>query len=202
MRLVLLLLCAASAASCAAPEPVPHRESRGIYADDISGGQFNFHVGVRSLEDDAVWGSLSEQVALGINFVFGPFDNFLQWDLGLHYGWDEVNSLSGDSVSAETWEASIGLIHFFRFGEQRMVPYLGAGVAGVYAQTELIGTGTADVSDWSAAGYARGGLQFRLRGDDHIGFDVRAVGGSSLNLAGTGTSADALVFTLVFGNQY
>lgn len=202
MRVLALSLLAVAAVSCSSPQPVDHRQSRGIYANEINGGQFNFLIGARELEDDAVWGELGEQVGVGVDFVFGPFDNFLQWDVAVNYGWDEVTTLTGASATAQTVEGSIGLIHFFRFGNQAMVPYVGAGVSGIYAETELIGNGAVDVSDWSFAGYARAGLQFRMRDDEHIGLDIRAVGGSSLNFAGVDTTADALVFSLVFGNQY
>lgn len=202
LRVTALLLCLATVVSCAAAPPGPRVEQRGVYADEIAGGQFNFHVGQRSYDDSATWGQLGEQVDFGLNFVTGSPQKFFQWDVSFHYSIDESESLTGPSVSAETFDGSIGLIHFFRFGEQRIVPYVGGGVAGIYVDTELLNASEVDVSDWSFAGYARAGVQLRFRGNEHIGFDVRAIGGSSLNMAGITTNADAIVVSMIFGNQY
>ncbi len=202
LRVAALLLCLTTAVSCASAPPGPRMEQRGVYAEEIAGGQFNFSVGQRSMDDSATWDRLGEQVDFGIDFVLGPGNNFLQWDVAFHYSIDEADSLTGPSVTAETFDGSIGLIHFFRFGEQRIVPYIGGGLAGIYVDTEFLNASEINASDWSFAGYARAGLQFRFRQNEHIGIDVRAIGGTSLDMAGTSTNADAIVISMIFGNQY
>lgn len=202
LRVTALLLCLTTAVSCASAPPGPRVEQRGIYAEEIAGGQFNFHVGQRSMDDSASWGRLSEQVNFGLDFVHGPGDRFLQWDVAFHYSTDEADSLTGPRVTAETFDGSIGLIHFFRFGAEQVVPYIGGGLAGIYVDTEFLNASEVDASDWSFAGYARAGLEFRFRENEHIGIDVRAIGGSSLDMAGVSTNADAIVISMIFGNQY
>ena len=87
-RLLPLLLLTPLAVSCASPAPVGYSpyEQRGVYADELMGGQFNAHVGQRSYDDTANWGRLSDQVAFGINFVLAPYEkSWFNWDLSLHY---------------------------------------------------------------------------------------------------------------------
>ena len=203
---LLTILAGLPATACSSSVERSEHGPPGAYSrSGLDGGQFNALIGQRSLDDGGAWGDLSEQLAVGANFVFGPRDALLNWDWGLHYAFDETSLGIGSGATnarAETVESTLGVVHMARFGSQTVVPYAGAGLSLLYAQTEALAGGAVDASDWSFGVYARAGLLVRFRGADHIGFDVRYLTGTTLDLAGSDVSADALVVSVVFGNQF
>ena len=205
VRTALLSLACALTCACSTTVRGSHREVQGYGADNLAGGQFNALVGQRSLEDSAPWGELSEQLALGIDFVLGPDDDLLQWDWALHYAWDETELGQGSSATdatSETVETSLGLLWLAGDRYDALVPYLGAGGSLLYVQTEALAGGAVDDGDWSFGAYARAGLLVRLNARDHFGIDVRYLAGTDLDIAGSDVGVDALVISLVLGNQF
>ena len=206
MRARLLLLATLLAAACTTSVSGSRAmRSDQLFGEELAGGQFNALVGLRDFAASSTWQPLDEQLALGLDFVYGPRDALLQWDISVLYAFDDTSTaLSGgaDRASAETWEVGLGMLHFFRFGSEAVVPYLGGGVSLLHVDTELLAGGLVDDSDWSFGGYARAGMQFRFREYEHIGLDLRVLGGTDLDLAGGTTHGDAIVLSLIFGNQF
>jgi len=199
--LLAALLCVACSSTVRGGDGPPHY---GRF-ENLDGGQFNALIGQRSLVDDAAWGELSEQLGLGVDFVFGPRDAPLQWDWALHYGFDETEVGQGSSAvdaRTETVETTLGLIWLAGDRYQALVPYLGAGGSLLYAQTEVLNGALVDDGNWSFGAYARAGVLIRLNARDHFGLDVRYLAGTDLDIAGATAGVDALVISLVLGNQF
>jgi len=134
-------------------------------------------IGGRQLEDDFFWDPNDEQFAWGLETVIGIVHGF-GFELGIMsgYAYDEVGGVDFEHVNVE---GSFGLRYAHDFG--RVVPYVGAGLAGLLVYQEI---GSSDFDDETLAGYAHGGVQFEVTDQFAVGVDYRRLFGSEVELSG------------------
>jgi opacity protein-like surface antigen len=153
--------------------------------------RFDVFAGVRSL-DHHDWAPVEDQGTIGVQFAYEPPDAPAGVELGLFASGDEEDDarLPGGGtvdVKGETSEFSIGLRKTFVPDEGTVHPYLGGGLTYIRAKVEL---GGLDDEDGSAGFYFHAGVGFDLGPSFQVGFDMRFVAATDVDLFGTDGSAD------------
>lgn len=161
-------------------------------------GNVTFLLGGRGL-DDGFWAPVEDQVALGLEADFQAPRSPLGLELGLQtsHGYDDV--ASGLDVEATMVEFYVGPRLTVEVGDV-VRPYVGAGATFLATEFDAI-SGFSRISDrdQSVAGYAHGGINFGVTHAFNVGFDVRGVFGSDVELFGVAGDADYLQFALTAG---
>ena len=180
-----------------------------------AGGNANFTLGMRQLQDDEIFDTTDSQPMFGITVDFGPGEWPVSWAVGYYFSAvkDDValdvdlngtpGVLKGEATSAVA-ELSFGVRKTWRPGRVR--PFIEGGVAAVIAGLDVSAPqGSADDSDTGAGGYVQAGVYWRIGSRFNLGLNARALFGSSIDLSDTFSStfsdgnADYVAGGLVLG---
>ena len=129
---------------------------------------------------------------LGFEYSQDNSSKFVGWEIGLAGSGDDNGPFSG-----ATGELYGGLRA--SFGSSAVRPYLGGGLSFLHAEVEALG---ANEDDSSLAGYVHGGVQFLVSPTFFLGFDLRVLFGSSIEIGGVEGDADYGQGSLVFGWRF
>ncbi len=174
--------------------------AQGAAADDpvpssSTDNRVRLYVGQRMFDED-LWEPVEDQFALGLEFSAEKPTDLVGWEGGLSYSFDE-EEVAGFDVDASTFEV-YGGVHKAFFDPARVLrPYLGAGLAWIFADAEISGVGSED--DDSIGFYAHGGLEARLGQSFYVGADVRFLLGTDIDLGGVSGDGDYTQLALSLG---
>jgi hypothetical protein len=190
-------VCAAllvSCAACASRAPdafAPPGPWTGNVAVLIGGRAF----------DESVWEPVEDQVAVGLEADFRPARSPLGIEVGVQgsNGYDsgsfgvDIDASSGELYAGPRLTLDAGGVH----------PYAGAGVTFLAVDVEGF-SGNVFVRDDDAAigAYAHAGLYVNVTHAFNIGFDVRAVFGTDVDLFGADSDADYVQGALLLGARW
>ena len=190
--------------SCAAIE-TPSAESSSNGASPHPTYRLSLLAGRRSLEDDGLTDdigldNLQEPPAAGIEFSTSPADWPVGFETGLQGAIEEDDPQPGVEVEGRLLEVYAGLRKDFHVGKM-LVPYLGAGVSVIMTEVEVDSTtsGSFDDDDTSPGIYAHGGLLFDISRAFHLGFDVRTLQGTDVEVLDLDGDVDYWQFAVVLG---
>jgi hypothetical protein len=196
LGIALLASCASTTYTAQRPPRNPPPTSR-----------FQIYGGFRSLDHND-WAPVEDQGALGLEFSHEPLDAPFGFEIGAFASGDEEDDvrLPGGTtldVQGETEELSFGFRKTFAPDEGVVHPYLGGGLSWVRAEFEG-GNGTPGLTDHdeSAAFYFHAGVGFDLGPNFQIGFDMRFLGASDIDMFGHHGSADYGQLALFLAVQF
>lgn len=182
LQFAALLLSLPAFCACAAlPAAAPFHE------ETVSNNVTNFTVlvGKRKLDEDD-WSPVEDQLVMGIEVdKYDPNESF-GWEIGLQHSSDD-GSVLGTDVGGSMTEIYLGIRKTFATSG-KLHPYLGAGLAGVRAESDVSGGSTDD--DNSAGAYAHGGVYWNIGQNVNLGFDVRALLFTDISLNGVDADSD------------
>lgn len=210
MRVACALVLALLATGCAGPQRDEPPRLRDTATQAEKAGDFHFLVAAREFDDDAAWGDLGDQSALGVIWSAEPAGSWIGWEVGLFGSWEDttVRTPNGPESTADldatSLEGSLGFVKSVRVGE-RLRPYAGAGIALLHVEYETPLDGTSEVlndDDERFGGYARAGVLLQWNETSHFGLDFRAFRGASGSIAGIEYDTDYEQFALVFGASF
>ncbi len=194
MRTLVVLLraaCLAAFASCASTSYTAQRPPR----NPIPPARFDIYGGIRSLDHND-WAPVEDQGTIGLAFAYESPDAPAGIEIGLFASGNEENDvrLPGGGtvdVKGETNEFSLGLRKTFLPDEGAVHPYIGGGISWIRAEFEG-GGGVAGLKDddGSAGFYFHAGVGFDLGPTFQVGFDMRFLGATDIDLFGVDGSAD------------
>lgn len=172
----------------------------------LAEGNANFVIGGRTLDDEDFWRPGEDQFVFGATVSFGERDWPISLAAGTHVGVSEEDTRFFGFT--ETWRTvvvdfSFGVRKVWKAGRTR--PYVGGGLAAVFAAVELEAFGTTvDDDDHSGGGYLEGGVFWRLGSSFNIGFELRSLFGTDVSFDFGGPvsvngDADYGQFTMVLG---
>jgi hypothetical protein len=161
------------------------------------GETYLFHLGTRSLDDDA-WEGIEDHFLLGFEGAFHPGRG---GGLGLEYGFffsaDDTEVLGVD-VTGALFETSVGARYVL--GNGPIYPLIGAGVSFVYADVEGEQAGfTVSDDDTAFGGYGHLGAFWRAARGFSIGVDGRISSTSDVELFGVDGDASYTQLALTLG---
>lgn len=189
----------------------PSRSNDGLmhteYQRPYKRGDLALLFGVRSMRNEGAWGPLRSQLAGGINWNWEPSGSLLGFDTSFFYSTDSSDVQTApntyERIQGENFEFSMGGIKSLYLGSTPLRAYLGAGVAFVGTRLERYdGAVVRSGNDYSFAGYGRVGLVYQIAWDGHIGFDYRALVGTSNDILGHSFDSDYDQFTFNFGTSF
>jgi len=190
IRACLFLVLAGLLASCAATARQEGAPSESARPDSL----FGVLLGGRSLDDEVAWDEIESPIVLG--FEGGNVGAPLGYEFGLSVAGDSTDE-AGVDVYDRFLEVSFGARALF--GSGRVIPYLGAGVALVWAEVEGDSGGfTTSDDDVSGGLYGHGGVLFPVGDEFWLGLDARLLTGTELDIFGIETDADYGQLALVF----
>ncbi len=170
-------------AACAAP---PAR----------AGGNANFLLGERWMTDSSKWDPWDSQDLFGVTVDFGAAKWPVHLETGFH-GSSKTENVFGTDVTGSADEFFFGVNKTWDVGKGRKVhPFAGGGVSSVTAKLEASG---ASIDDTSAGYYVHGGVFWRLGHRFNLGFDFRALGGTSMNFQGLEFNSNYTQAALILG---
>jgi len=162
------------------------------------------HLGARQLDEDD-WEPVDQPAALGIELDSYRPDQLVGFELGVQGSEDDDDfrdSVLGNvDVEAKFWEVYAGVRKTWAPGGSRVRPYVGGGVTYLDADVEVDvpGLGSASDDDSSLGLYLHGGVDWQVVGGLLLGFDLRAVVGTDISLAGVDSNADYVQAAFVIG---
>lgn len=197
--LVLLLLACSCASTAALPSPQTQ-------TSEPSASRFDVLLGLRALDKDD-WDPVEHQAALGLEYVHERPSDFVGFELGLSgsSGLKQDEPIAGNfaDVRGRTTELSAGVRKTFSRQPGQASPYLGAGVSWIRADLrEEFPLSTAEDHDASGGIYVHGGVDFPIGQALSLGFDLRALGGTKIELFGSNGTADYVQLALVLGVHF
>jgi hypothetical protein len=154
----------------------------------VAGGNANFALGSRQLQDDEFWNDVDSQAMFGVTVDFGPADWPVTWAVGYYFSatQEDTTFTSGNisvdgEVTAAVGELSFGVRTTWNTGATR--PFVEGGLAAVIAGLDLeADTGSIDDSDAGAGAYVQAGVYWRLGSRFNLGLNARALFGSEIDL--------------------
>jgi len=186
-------------AACAAAPDDPF-----WYHSDPHLRQIDTSIGALSFDDEAGWGTTSDQLVLGLEWA-EQFDLPFLLQGGIHYSRDrdQEPDLFGQLVDVERdlWTFSFGALLAPWRATSRVSPYLGGGGAVGRADVRS-DEDTFDSHDWTTGGYFKLGLDLHLYPGGHAGLQYRVFRGSDLDLNGLSVSPDYEALLVVFGTSF
>jgi opacity protein-like surface antigen len=197
--LVLVLV----ACSCASPASPSGPQSSPA---EPSASRFDVLLGLRALDKDD-WDPVEHQGALGLQYVHEKPTDWIGFELGLSgsNGLKQDESIGGNvaDVRGRTTELSAGIRKTFSRQPGQASPYVGAGVSWIRAEIrEEFPISTTEDHDSSGGVYVHGGVDFPLGPALSLGFDLRALGGTKIELFGASGTADYVQLALVLGVHF
>ena len=156
-----------------------------------AGGNANFTLGIRQLQDDEFWLETDSQGMFGVTVDFGPADWPIAWAIGYTFSLaeEDVTVTAGQASADGTATAAVGELSFgvrkiWAGGATR--PFIEAGVAGVIAGFDFDAPGvSADDSDTGGGLYAQAGVYWRIGSRFNLGLNARALFGTEIDLSDT-----------------
>lgn len=200
MVIVSGLVLTACVSAPVAPAPQQDRDARFSPPRPWT-GNLAFLLGGRGL-DDGFWTPVEDHFVLGIEADFRPPDSSLGIELGLQtsHGYDDV--AYAVDVEATMVEFYVGPRLTFDVGPV-VHPYAGGGATFLATDFDAFsGSSLISDRDQSVAGYAHAGINFSVTHAFNLGFDVRGVFGSDVELFGVAGDADYLQFALTAGVRW
>lgn len=164
-----------------------------------AGGNANFTLGTRQLQDDDHFDEVDTQGMFGLTVDFGPADWPVSWAVGYYFSVAEEDvaldvDLAGTpavlegSATAAVAELSFGVRKTWNAAGSR--PFVEGGLAAVIAGLDVDATGgSVDDSDAGAGVYAQAGVYWRLGSRFNLGVNARALLGSEIDLSDNFSSA-------------
>lgn len=186
-RLASLALLALASCATTRQEPSPAADTR-------PGHLFSVLVGGRSMDDDVAWDEIDSPIVLG--FEGGNFGDPLGYEFGASIAFDSTEE-AGVDVTDRFLELFAGGRAIF--GEGKVLPYLGAGLAVVSAEVEGdSGLGSASDDDVSLGFYGHGGVLVKVARSFYLGLDARLLTGTEVDLFSIETDVDYVQLAAVF----
>jgi opacity protein-like surface antigen len=135
-----------------------------------SDGHVNFFIGQKSLDSDD-WEPVEDQVEFGAVMSFGQDNWPVHIAVDILASGDE-EKVQNITLTGSTFEVAVGVRKIWKKG--RVLPYLGAGVAGIGAGVKADdGFVSVDADDAALGFWAGGGVFWRLGNHFNLGLDVR-----------------------------
>jgi opacity protein-like surface antigen len=175
-----------------------------VHAQDWSA---NVHglIGNKNLDEDD-WGKFDNQVELGASFDFKMNDWPLSITAGTLFSVDaKDNGSSAFDESGVTIETHLGIRKIFDIGNSPVKPYVGGGLALVFADLERRRAGSSfftETDDDEAAGFWIGtGIYWTIINKLNIGFDIR-YSEAEVTLFNNDVEAGGLHTVMTFGYHW
>ncbi|MEL6716066.1 MAG: hypothetical protein AAFP86_19955 [Planctomycetota bacterium] len=154
--------------------------------------------GARAFDDDALWDPVDGQAAAGLEFSSVDaeglgFEVGVLGSIGLDDGEGENTEVTGASA-----EAFLGVRGAGTFGPFELVIGVGASALAVGIDNDTFPR-AADDEDFTTGFYGHVGLLHDLGGAAFVGVDVRALGGTEVDLGPRTGDADYVQAALVLG---
>jgi len=183
--------------SCASAARNAYQEAAGPAAPSAQARESRIALilGGRSLDEDD-YAPVEDQGVLGFEFAYEGVGSACGFEAGMQVSADE-DDFGGADIEAITREI-YGGIHK-SLGTSNVRPYVGAGLTLVGVEIEVGGLSDDDAS---AALYAHGGLAIDVSESFFVGFDLRVLFGSDLEIGGVETDADYTQFGLLLGLRF
>lgn len=174
------------------------------YGADQRLRQVDTSIGGLSFDDEAGWGSTSEQLVLGLEWA-EHVDLPVLLQGGVHFSRDKGDELDvfGMPVDVERnlWTFSFGVLLAPWRGSSRFSPFVGGG--GTIGRAQVRSDDDAfDAHDWTNGGYLKLGFDLHLYPGGHAGLQYRVFRGSDLQLNGLSVSPDYEALMVVFGTSF
>jgi hypothetical protein len=217
----LWLGCLGSLAACTTPPPEEDPDNfPPAWRREPAHGWLErgyLHIGERNLVANNLPFNDS-QLAIGLEIVGAPPKNLIEFELGLFgaansagpgswidavFGEPQAELLAGggfeDAQQTSAFELSLGVRKEFGLFDNRLRPFLGLGLAGIQQRRfEIFDGNTESFSDADVAYYGQAGLRFLFSPGVSLGFTLRRLDGTDLNLGGLATSADYFQWSILF----
>lgn len=196
MKLAATILCS-SLVSCAAVQS-PSGSSSATESTEARArmSKVSAYFGLRQFDDD--FEPLEDQGTIGVGYSMEP----PKWPVGWEAGFfvtaadDEVGGFDVESVTSEFY----GGVRK-SFGEGVARPYVGAGLSLLFAAFDAEGPVDED-DDIGIGAYAHGGVDFQISPLFSLGFDVRGLFGTELEIYGSDLDANYWQYALVAGFSF
>ncbi len=159
----------------------------------MAGGNANFVLGGRTLEDEDFWEPVEKHSAFGVNVDFGGEGWPIRLMAGLHGSATEETELGFD-LKASVAELTFGVAKIWEAGNAH--PFVGGGLASVTAEFEF---GGFTVDDTSPGFYLHGGVFWRLGSRFNLGGELRLLRGTEIDFFGFEGDADYAQAGLLLG---
>lgn len=161
--------------------------------------QLSLQIGVRDFSDDAIFGRVDSEMALGIEYAH-EIKNGLGFEVGGLGSLSTENGIeSNPDVTGAAAEIYGGARYWFK-GNRRWTPYIGGGVAAILAGVDNDQGGqVADDQDFSLGLYAHGGVQYDVNDFLFLGVDLRTLFATDLELETVSGDADYVQLLLMVG---
>lgn len=161
--------------------------------------QLSLQAGVRDFSDDAIFGRVDSEMAIGIEYAH-EIKNGLGFEVGGLGSLSAEDGLaSNPDITAAAAEIYGGARYWFK-GERRWTPYIGGGVAAILAGVDNDAGGqVADDQDFSLGFYLHGGIQYNVADFLFLGADLRTLLGTDLDLETVAGDADYVQLLLTVG---
>jgi hypothetical protein len=181
--------------SCSALGPSPQSKSPAGVSN------MTVLVGQRFLDEDD-WEPVEEPLAVSVEFDhYGRFDP-AGFEIGFSYAED-----SGDvgpvEIDSQIWELYGGVRKTFSLAEDRLHPYISAGMSWSNAEVDASAGGLSSNIDDDALGfYLRGGVYYTFGGGLNLGLDYRKLLGADFDAEGASADGDFDQFSLSLGYSF
>jgi hypothetical protein len=207
MRYACLLALALAACAALPPGPPPQGPLQGPPAQPPASdggwdGNATFALGWRELDDEPAWRPVEEQFAIGIELDMRPEDFPLGFELGMvgSYGYEDDINLTAIDVEGSIGELYLGPRLTLELADDVLHLYGGGGVTFAWAQYEgILGSVSIQDDDATVGAYAHGGVYVAVAEQVRLGFDVRGVFATDVELFGVNTDVDYLQLAFTFG---
>lgn len=174
------------------PMPVEEAVPAPVSSEAEPEERLGFMLGYRSWSDD-LFDEADSGVAVGVDYARTNADG-LGWEVG---GLGSLGSSGGDITSAGA-ELYGGVRKSFDLDRWR--PYVGAGATLLYAGADdEADNQVSDNLDLTPGLYLRGGVLYDIDAKTYVGFDVRAVGATSVDFETADGDADYIQGMVVIG---
>src|SRR6266850_5252965 len=161
----------------------------------FAGGNANFVLGGRSLDDEQAWAPFESQHVLGVTVDFSLQGSPVQFEAGMQRS-RKTESRFGPHFTGGIDEISFGVNKTWDLRGRRMHPFAGGGAEELRVVVHGAGNTTADTSPGL---YAHGGIFWRIGRRFNIGFDGRTVAWTKVHFGGFSFNANYHQLDLLLG---
>ena len=181
---------------------------RIVYKTTPWAGSVNFYFGGRSMTNQQFWEPHDDVLALGAEVELHKQDSLFGLEFGVQGFAREEEDVSFNEFRRERSSVIEGYFGpRMTFDLDGVRPYIGGGASFLSARQEREAISLSfqrdlDEVDSSVAAYAHVGVQVDVAPHVHIGFDVRGVFGSQIELFGANGDADYIQGSLIMGANW
>ena len=169
----------------------------------LAGGNANFILGSRAMDDDRFWDTLDTQAVIGVSVDFGAES----WPVNIALSVigsgaeDRVPGLLGGNIDITARVGELGVGANKTWGQGRTIrPFVSGGLVLVIADLEGRQGGVSVSDDGGGVGFfIDGGVFWRLGKRFNIGVDARIVLGTEVTLFQVKTDTDYAQLGLILG---